>query len=182
MVLGLMDSGPTISPFRLLDLSYDIRILIYSYLIPDDKRGLGLRFIDEVPSFLGYLYFRVNLPGRVYLPRLRYPPIALTNRQLYKEVLLLWYGTNYHPASTTPPWGFNFMGEISNLITLRCLQHIRNLELTMTLLLPGRLSFYSPHRLPSAVYYKPIGSSNHQRSRQQAKGLEIHDLFLKVCF
>jgi hypothetical protein len=176
MVLGLMDSGPTISPFRLLDLSYNIRVLIYSYLISDDKRGLGLRFIDEVPPFLGYLYFRV------YLPRLKYPPIALTNRQLYKEVLLLWYGTNYYPASTTPPWGFNFMGEISNLITLRCLQHIRNLELTMTLLLPGRLSFYSPHRLPSAVYYKPIGSSNHQRSRQQAKGLEIHDLFLKECF
>jgi hypothetical protein len=56
------------------------------------------------------------------------------------------------------------MGEINKLISLRCLQHIRNLELTMTLLLPGSLSL------------------SHQRSRQRTKGLELHDLFLKECF
>jgi hypothetical protein len=115
---------------------------------------------------LGYLYFRVSL----------------TNRQHYKELLLLWYGSNYYPASIAPPWGFNLMGEINNVITLRCLQHIRNLELTATVLLPGTLSLSSPNMLPSAVYYKSIGNSNHQRSRQRAKGLDIHDLFLKECF
>lgn len=75
--LGLMDSGPTISPFRLLDLAYGTRTLIDSCLIPDDKGRLGVRFIHEAPPFRGYIS---------YLPRLRYPPIALTNRQLYKEV------------------------------------------------------------------------------------------------
>jgi hypothetical protein len=93
---------------------------------------------------LGYLYFRVSLP------RLRYPPsyrLALTNRQHYKELLLLWYGSNYYPASIAPPWGFNLMGEINNVITLRCLQHIRNLELTATVSAPSskfRILKYAP--------------------------------------
>jgi hypothetical protein len=97
-------------------------------------------------------------------------------------VLLLWYGTNHYPASIAPPWGFNFMGEINNLITLRCLQHIRNLELTMTVLLPRSSLFSSPNMLPSDVYYQPVGSSTYQTGRQRTKGLEIHGLFLKECF